>query len=310
MRDRRVKPLRVFRLARDARAHATSLSTLLAGANIDHAVTGPAGAARLAPFITSIPVVDIWITQAVDLSAASNAIGAEVVQEGHNILLRQEADDYPPLVFRTLIDDVWTVNKFRLYLDLRKKDPRRGREQADRLREEVIGFLSRQHQSDYDQETTTRCERALVTLLGDIGPWSKRVYLAGGLAPRYIVGSLPEGARPHVGTTDVDLVIGLAVDDESDEAYRTLEKNNLKKADFEPQHSFRWSKEVQGVTVIVEFLCETDQVEAGKIFKPKQGTGSGLGGAFNVRGGAQLVTRDYFETQIERIGSMTEATHK
>ncbi|MCV7216227.1 hypothetical protein H7J51_13140 [Mycobacterium crocinum] len=138
MRDRRVKPLRVFRLARDARAHATSLSTLLAGANIDHAVTGPAGAARLAPFITSIPVVDIWITQAVDLSAASNAIGAEVVQEGHNILLRQEADDYP-LVFRTLIDDVWTVNKFRLYLDLRK-DPRRGREQADRLREEVIGF--------------------------------------------------------------------------------------------------------------------------------------------------------------------------
>ncbi|MCV7216228.1 hypothetical protein H7J51_13145 [Mycobacterium crocinum] len=156
--------------------------------------------------------------------------------------------------------------------------------------------MSRQHQSDYDQETTTRCERALVTLLGDIGPWSKRVYLAGGLAPRYIVGSLPEGARPHVGTTDVDLVIGLAVDDESDEAYRTLE-NNLKKADFEPQHSFRWSKEVQGVTVIVEFLCETDQVEAGKIFKPKQGTGSGLG-AFNVRG-AQLVTRDYFETQIE-----------
>jgi hypothetical protein len=156
--------------------------------------------------------------------------------------------------------------------------------------------LSKQHQTDYDEETTARCERALVTLLGDIGPWSRRVYLAGGLAPRYIVGSLPEGARPHVGTTDVDLVIGLAVDDESDEAYRTLE-NNLKKAGFTSQHSFRWCKEVQGVTVIVEFLCETDQVEAGKIFKPKQGTGSGLG-AFNVRG-AQLVTRDYFETQIE-----------
>ncbi|MGV0802613.1 hypothetical protein ABQF26_36910, partial [Mycolicibacterium elephantis] len=74
--------------------------------------------------------------------------------------------------------------------------------------------MSRQHQSDYDEETTARCERALVTLLGDIGPWSGRVYLAGGLAPRYIVGSLPEGARPHVGTTDVDLVIGLAVEDE------------------------------------------------------------------------------------------------
>lgn len=156
--------------------------------------------------------------------------------------------------------------------------------------------MSRQHQSDYDEETTARCERALVTLLGDIGPWSGRVYLAGGLAPRYIVGSLPEGARPHVGTTDVDLVIGLAVEDEGDEAYRTLE-NNLKKAGFRAQNSFRWSKDVQGATIIVEFLCETDQVEAGRIFRPKQGTGSGLG-AFNVRG-AQLATGDYIVREIE-----------
>jgi len=135
-----------------------------------------------------------------------------------------------------------------------------------------------------------------VTLLGDIGPWSERVYLAGGLAPRYIVGSLPEGARPHIGTTDVDLVIGLAVEGESSEAYRTLE-NNLKKAGFKAESSFRWTKNVEGVTVIVEFLCETDQVDPGKIFKPKAGTGSGLG-AFNVRG-AQLVTRDYVEREIE-----------
>ncbi len=94
--------------------------------------------------------------------------------------------------------------------------------------------MSKEHYSAYDEETTARCERALVTLLGDVGPWGNRVYLAGGLAPRYIVGSLPEGARPHVGTTDVDLVIGLTVDDESDEAYRTLE-NNLRKSRFEPE---------------------------------------------------------------------------
>ena len=114
--------------------------------------------------------------------------------------------------------------------------------------------------------------------------------------PAYIVGSLPEGARPHVGTTDVDLVIGLAVEDESPEAYRTLE-NNLKKAGFKAEQSFQWKRTVEGVTVTVEFLCETDQVEAGRIFKPKEGTGSGLG-AFNVRG-AQLVTRDYIECEIE-----------
>ncbi len=156
--------------------------------------------------------------------------------------------------------------------------------------------MSKRHYTHYDEVTTARCERVLVTLLGDIGPWSQRVYLAGGLAPRYIVGILPEGARPHVGTTDVDLVIGLAVEGESSEAYRTLE-NNLKKAGFEAESSFRWMKKVEGITVIVEFLCETDQVEPGKIFKPKDGTGSGLG-AFNVRG-AQLVTRDYVEREIE-----------
>jgi hypothetical protein len=157
--------------------------------------------------------------------------------------------------------------------------------------------LSKRHHTDYDEVTTARCERALVTLLGDIGPWSERVYLVGGLEPRYIVGSLPEGARPHVGTTDVDLVIGLALGDESPEAYRTLE-NNLKKAGFKDETSFRWKKNVDGVTVTVEFLCETDRVEPGRIYKPKEeGTGSGLG-AFNVRG-AQLVTRDYLERTIE-----------
>lgn len=41
--------------------------------------------------------------------------------------------------------------------------------------------MSKRHYSDYDEATTARCERALVTVLGDIGPWSNRVYLAGGL---------------------------------------------------------------------------------------------------------------------------------
>lgn len=157
--------------------------------------------------------------------------------------------------------------------------------------------MSKRHHTDYDDVTTERCERALVTLLGDIGRWRERVYLVGGLAPRYIVGSLPRGARPNIGTTDVDLVIGLALGDESPESYRAL-ANNLKKAGFKAEQSFQWKRIVEGVTVIVDFLCETDQVGPGKIFKPKEeGTGSGLG-AFNVRG-AQLVTRDYLERTIE-----------
>ena len=156
----------------------------------------------------------------------------------------------------------------------------------------------RGHHTDYDEQTTIRCERVLLTLLGDLGPWRERVYLAGGLAPRYLVGRLPEGARAHVGTTDVDLVIGLALGDETPETYRTLQ-NNLEKAGFEQREpSFRWARDVDGVTILVEFLCETEEVAQGRIFRPKgEFTGAKLG-AFNVRG-AHLVRDDFIERSIE-----------
>lgn len=138
LQDRRVKQVRAYGLARDARALARTLSNKLTDAGCDHAVTGPAAAARLAPFVTSIPVVDIWITEGVDLDSAVESLGAETVHEGHNIVLRQAPAD-APLAFRSRLDGVWTANPFRLYCDLRR-DPRRGKEQADRLRQEVIGF--------------------------------------------------------------------------------------------------------------------------------------------------------------------------
>jgi hypothetical protein len=158
--------------------------------------------------------------------------------------------------------------------------------------------LSRAHFTDYDETTTARCERALVTLLGDIGPWRERIYLVGGLAPRYLVGQLPEGARSHVGTTDIDLVIGLAVGDETAETYRTLQKN-LQRAQFEENEpSFRWTREVDGVNVIVEFLCDTQAVPAGWVFRPKAGLTGSRVAAFNVRG-AQLAGSDFIECDIE-----------
>lgn len=98
----------------------------------------------------------------------------------------------------------------------------------------------RDHRTGYDRYATDRCERVLLTLLGDVGPWSERIYLAGGLAPRYLVGRLPDGMGAHVGTTDVDLIVGLALGDEVPETYRTLH-NNLKKAGFR-QVEFSHSK--------------------------------------------------------------------
>lgn len=138
LQDRGVTQLRAFRLARDPRAQARTLSRAMTEAGIEHAVTGPAGAARLAPSITAIPVTDIWVSDAVPLDEVVTAVRAEVVQEGHNIVLRQ-ATGNAPLAFRTEVDGIWTADSFRLFYDLRQ-NPRRGREQAERLRKEVIGF--------------------------------------------------------------------------------------------------------------------------------------------------------------------------
>jgi hypothetical protein len=158
--------------------------------------------------------------------------------------------------------------------------------------------LTKEHSSAYDEATTGRCERALVTLLGDVGPWRERIYVAGGLAPRYLCGRLPEGVTPHVGTTDVDLVIGVALGDNTPDTYATLQKN-LERAGFKQANpSFQWKRSVDGLAVEVEFLCETDQVEPGSIYRPKgEKIGTKLA-ALNIRG-AHLVRDDYIEREVE-----------
>ena len=155
--------------------------------------------------------------------------------------------------------------------------------------------------SDYDDYTTGLCERAQLTLLKCAGPWGDRIYLTGGLVPRYLITELPEDARPHVGTTDVDLVVGVAVVDEGPEPYDTLVKN-MTRAGFRPfrdeegrESSFRWYIEVDGKVVLIEFLTEQGG-EPGSIARPRQGTGAKLG-AFEVRG-ARLVALDFVEREI------------
>lgn len=138
MRDRGLKQARGFRLARDPRGQAKTLSRLLVLAHVEHAITGAAAAALFAPFITAIPVVDVWVTETANLDDVLGDVSAERVEEGHNLVLRQVPGD-GPLVFRRRVQEVWVASPFRLFYDLRQ-DPRRGREQADRLREEVIGF--------------------------------------------------------------------------------------------------------------------------------------------------------------------------
>jgi hypothetical protein len=127
-----------FALAPTPKRLITKLGAGLDRACIDHAVTGSAAASLVAPFTTAVPVVDMWVSATASAEELMAACKADAVSEGHNIVFLQAKDD-TPLAFRERTQGSWLANRFRIYADLRG-DPRRGREQAEHLRHEVIGF--------------------------------------------------------------------------------------------------------------------------------------------------------------------------
>ncbi|WP_428114722.1 hypothetical protein [Candidatus Poriferisodalis sp.] len=104
----------------------------------EYALTGTAAVARISPLLTNVPVVEVWLNATADPDAVCESLQAQPVESGPNLVILQERND-APLAFRTRQRDKWIANVFRLYVDVRR-DPQRGREQADHLRREVIGF--------------------------------------------------------------------------------------------------------------------------------------------------------------------------
>jgi hypothetical protein len=137
-RDREVRRVHAYRLAREPRELVDAVGAALHTAGIEYALTGAAAAVRVAPFVTAVPVAEIWISSVVSPDDVASAAGSEVAETGHNLVFAQTNGD-EPLAFRHDVEGITTVNPFRLFYDLRN-DPRRGREQAETLRREVIGF--------------------------------------------------------------------------------------------------------------------------------------------------------------------------
>ena len=135
--DRRVQIL-AYLLAQTPRQLIKELGANLDRSRIDYALTGAAAGSLIAPFITAVPVVEVWVQATAAAEELCDAAGANPVADGQNVLFLQAKDD-EPLAFREQTNGLWVVNRFRLYVDL-LRDPRRGREQADHLRREVIGL--------------------------------------------------------------------------------------------------------------------------------------------------------------------------
>ena len=158
------------------------------------------------------------------------------------------------------------------------------------------------HVGGYTPVHTELCERTLVTLLRGLGPWKQHVYVVGGLVPRYLISQSGDSEIPsHAGTTDVDIVLNLELLINV-EAYRTLEKN-LKHMGFNrginddgnPQH-YQWIKPANdGITIVVDLLCDAPMEEGGQVLAiPRDKRLSAL-----KIPGAYLVVDDFVEIVLE-----------
>ncbi|MGC8473305.1 MAG: hypothetical protein ACP5PW_02710 [Candidatus Dormibacteria bacterium] len=136
--DLAVERTMAFRLARTPEELVAVVGESLGKAHVRYALTRSAAAFTVASFVTAVPTVDMWIESALAPQSLLKALGADRVDGGANLLLMQTPGD-APMAFRSEQSGVWIVNVARLYYDLRR-EPRRGLEQADRLRQEVIGL--------------------------------------------------------------------------------------------------------------------------------------------------------------------------
>jgi hypothetical protein len=117
------------------------------------------------------------------------------------------------------------------------------------------------HIGGYTEAHTLACQRALLTLIAHLGPWRQCIFLAGGMAPLYLVDAQEGSSRAYVPTMDIDLVIDVE-DIHLIEAYSTLEQN-LKRLRFERDVNsrgqsvhYRWNRVIDDrTTVTIDFLC-------------------------------------------------------
>lgn len=99
--------------------------------------TGVAAAQLVAPHVTTVRAFEAWVITSARPDFVLDALGAMPVEEGANLVVMR---GHPSVsVGSEYRDGIPVVSVFRMYADA-LADPARGEEQADYLRETVIGF--------------------------------------------------------------------------------------------------------------------------------------------------------------------------
>lgn len=151
----------------------------------------------------------------------------------------------------------------------------------------------------YSPDLTIAVRRSLYRLRWKLGrAWGDRVVLVGGLAPPFLVPEPALGVPAHVGTSDIDLAVGVFAAEEN--AYVSLVKA-VKECGFrqrQPEHpSFRWFTVDGGMEVILEILCPEDEEIQNRIRRKVEVDGGGELAALQVRG-VELAARDFVTVEL------------
>jgi hypothetical protein len=137
-RSQRNHLVSVYLYAQGPRDLARTVSAMLAEGHIGHAVTGAAAAVFLAPHATEVRTCEVWVDPGIGAELLAVALGAAPVERGGNIVILQDKTQ-GPLYRAKEVEGVIVANPLRVYADL-LEDPKRGQEQAQFLRDTVLGF--------------------------------------------------------------------------------------------------------------------------------------------------------------------------
>lgn len=129
---------RYYRWMGDLDALAAAIGGAIEQQNASYAVTLTLGAMHRAPFVTQTQQVALLYPTGLDLQRLAGDGQLQPAEEGYNVLLLATPND-GPLLYRQKEDALWIASDIQLYLDL-VVAPGRGREQAEHLRRERIGF--------------------------------------------------------------------------------------------------------------------------------------------------------------------------
>lgn len=126
-----------------------------------------------------------------------------------------------------------------------------------------------QHHSQYDPGSPDLIFAHAADVVRATGFAAEHIVVIGGLVPSLLVPVLDPGLEPHVGTTDIDLCLSMALVDGDTGTYERIE-NVLKNLGFtEGEMSFQWSR-TSGVPLTVEFFCgAAPDRPAGRMWRPK-----------------------------------------